>query len=85
MAVNLLSLIMSGKLPIGTVLHHKGRQYSGHATVTEAGLRVGGRTYETPTGAAKAITYGEVDGWIFWKLPSGEPLDTLRDEHLTRE
>ena len=81
MAEDLLSLIMSGKLPSGTTLHHQGRQYSGRATVTENGLRVGGRIYETPTGAAKAITNNrEVDGWIFWKLPSGARLGTLRTE-----
>jgi hypothetical protein len=80
MAEDLLSLIKSGKLPSGTTLHHQGHRYSGDATVTENGLRVRGRTYETPTGAAKAITNREVDGWIFWKLPSGERLDTLRTE-----
>jgi hypothetical protein len=84
MAGDLLLLIMSGRLPSGTTLHHQGPRYSGRATVTDNGLRVRGRTYQTPTGAAKAITNGEVDGWIFWKLPSGERLDTLRTEHRTR-
>ena len=71
MAEDLLSLIMSGKLPIGTILYHQGPQYSGRATVTENGLRVWGTTYKTPTGAAKAITGREVDGWIFWSARWG--------------
>jgi hypothetical protein len=31
-------------------------------------FRVGGRTYGTPTGAAKSITRYEVNGWAFWKI-----------------
>jgi Restriction Enzyme Adenine Methylase Associated len=81
MAEGLLSLIISGKLPSGTVLDHQGREYSAKATVTENGLNVRGRIYETPTGAARAVNGNrEVDGWLFWKLPSGKPLDTLRTE-----
>lgn len=86
MAEDLLSLIMSGKLLSGTVLYHQGRQYSGTATVTENGLRVGGHIYQTPTGAARAVNGDrEVDGWLFWKLPSGERLGTLRTERRNAE
>jgi hypothetical protein len=83
MAEDLLSLIMSGELRIGTTLRHQGPQYSGRATVVENGLRVDDLTYSTPSGAARAITHRSVDGWIFWKLPSGEPLDMLRTEYRT--
>jgi Restriction Enzyme Adenine Methylase Associated len=84
MAEDLLSLIKSGRLQAGITLHHTGPRYTGYASVAEDGLRVGGRTYNTPTGAAKAITSREVDGWLFWKLPSGEALDTLRTKRPAR-
>jgi hypothetical protein len=85
MAENLMRLITKGKLPLGTTLHHQGRgdRYASRtvtATVTEGGIRFEGRTYTSPSGAARAITGGKVDGWIFWKLPSGEQLGTLRTE-----
>jgi hypothetical protein len=48
------------------------------ARVVEDGIRLGGHTYSSPSAAAKAITGRPVDGWIFWKLPSGKPLTTLR-------
>ena len=78
MTEDLMTLITSGKLLPGTILRHQGRQYSGRATVTEEGIRLWGRTYSTPTAAAKAITQREVDGWLFWKLPSGEALSSVR-------
>ena len=84
MTENLLGLITSGKLPSGTALHHKDRRRGAPtvtATVAENGIRFGGRIYTTPSAAARAITHRPVDGWIFWKLPSGEPLSTLRTGH----
>ncbi len=76
-----MSLIMSGKLPSGTELHHQGRRYVARtvtATVAKDGIRFGGQTYLSPSGAARAITGRPVNGWVFWKLPSGKPLGTLR-------
>jgi Protein of unknown function (DUF2924) len=81
MAENLMSLIASGKLSSGTRLHHEGRlraEWTVTATVTKSGIDFGGRTFTTPSAAARAITGGPVDGWLFWKLPSGEALGTLR-------
>jgi hypothetical protein len=81
MAENLLSLIMSGKLPSGTTLHHRDRRDAARtvtATVAENGIRFGGHTYLSPSGAARAITDHPVNGWLFWKLPSGKSLSTLR-------
>lgn len=81
MTENLRALITSGKLPSGTELYHRGRPNSARtvtATVAEYGIRFRGRTFDTPSGAAKAVTGRPVDGWLFWKLPSGEPLSTLR-------
>ena len=84
MAENLLSLIASGRLPSGTKLYHQGRlrpERTVTATVTKNGIDFGGRTYISPSAAARTITDRPVDGWLFWKLPSGKPLDTLRAEH----
>lgn len=79
MSDELLSLIKSGRLPVGTVLTHKGRTYSGEtAAVVESGLRVRTSVHSTPSAAARAITRAPVDGWGFWRLPDGSRLDTLR-------
>jgi len=83
MADDLSTLIRSGKLPSGTTLRHRFR--GGHkddvtAIVLDDGIRVRGKTYKTPSGAAQAITRMPVDGWLFWKLPTGEPLGSLRTD-----
>lgn len=79
---DLNSLIKAGKLTAGTTLHHKGRGYDNTrnvtATVTESGILFRGRTYLSPSAAARVVTNRPVDGWIFWKLPSGAALGTLR-------
>ena len=31
-----------------------------------------GRTFSTPSGAARAVTGKPVDRWIFWRLPDGD-------------
>jgi hypothetical protein len=83
MAENLLTLISDGRLPEGTVLHHVGRGKTSAsrgvtATVVRGGIRLRGEVYSTPSAAAKAVTGLPVDGWAFWKLPTGERLDSLR-------
>lgn len=78
---DLLSLIRSGALPVGSTLFHRSRgdhSRDATATVVADGLRMGGRVHPTASGAARAITHKPVDGWLFWKLPSGEPLAFLR-------
>ena len=83
MAEDLISLIRSGKLRVGTILLHRGRSggyTDATATVVEGGLRMGGRIFSTPSGAARAITGKPVDGWIFWRMPDGDPLDSLRSD-----
>jgi len=82
MADDLKSLIQSGRLPVGLKLVHRPRgQAEVTATVTEQGLKVKGRPYSTPSGAAKAYTGKPVDGWLYWRLPDGKPLDSLRPDH----
>jgi len=37
-------------------------------------------THELPYVSTKAVTGKPVDGWLFWRLPSGELLASLRDQ-----
>ena len=79
---SLIELIALGRLKRGTVLYHKARvrhpERNVTATVTDGGLMVGGRVFSTPSAAARFITKKPVDGWMFWRLPSGEALGSLR-------
>ncbi len=78
----LLALIASGRLAVGTKLHHPARLHADRgefASVMADGIRVRGRTFATPSGAAVVVTGGKpADGWLFWKLPDGKALDSLR-------
>lgn len=83
MSEDLVTLIRSGKMQAGTTLLHGGRSSSGKdatATVVEEGLRMRGRTFTTPSAAAKAITGKPADGWMFWRLLDGDPIDSLRSD-----
>jgi hypothetical protein len=83
---DLADLIAAGALTVGTTLHHHGRSAARRhvtATVVDAGLRYGDRIYRTPSAAARAITGRPVDGWHFWKLPTGERLQDLRTRHAS--
>jgi hypothetical protein len=58
--------------PVGAIFE---RAYQGHTyrlrVVDKDGDRwfeVGGRTYATPSGAAKSITKHDVNGWVFWRI-----------------
>lgn len=78
---DLLQLIESRQLPVGTKLHHQGRGYRDRtvsAEIVRGGIEYGGRVYTTPSAAAKSITGKPVDGWAFWRLPDGQRLDALR-------
>jgi RAMA domain-containing protein len=78
----LLDLIRAGKLSTGINLHHVGRRRRDfrdvQAEVVSQGLKVRGRVYSTPSAAAVSVTGKPVDGWLFWKLPDGRNLGSLR-------
>lgn len=48
----------------------KGKTYS--MTVVKegkgTGYKVGDTVYPTPTAAAKSVTSGAVNGWVFWRI-----------------
>jgi hypothetical protein len=78
----LLELVQSNVLQVGTTLYHPTRRYPERAVtakVVAGGIYLKGRVYETPSGAAEAITGKAADGWFFWRIhPSGLYLDSLR-------
>jgi hypothetical protein len=57
---------------VGTVFEKKYRgKYYKVAVVKCSGKTaydVGGRTFKTPTAAAKSITKHEINGWVFWDM-----------------
>ncbi len=77
----LKDLIRSGKLRTGTRLHHPARihrERAVEALVVHEGIKLGGTVFTTPSAAAEFITRGAVNGWVFWKLPDGSHLGSLR-------
>jgi hypothetical protein len=78
----LMQLISNGAVPVGAKLHHAARGKLStpevEAQVTREGIKVAGRLFKSPSAAARSITGKPVDGWHWWKLPTGEPLDSLR-------
>jgi len=75
----LLALIASGALEIGTVLQHQHRKGSAvTALVVEGGIRIGERVMASPTEAARSITGSAINGWDWWRLPDGRALSSVR-------
>ncbi|HUW00884.1 MAG TPA: hypothetical protein VMW08_00905 [Acidimicrobiales bacterium] len=72
----LAEAIAAGRIKAGTELHHG--EYRG--VVTASGhVEVAGETYNSPSTAAKnAAGRQSANGWDWWKLPSGEKLQTVR-------
>lgn len=38
------------------------------------GFKLGGKLYQTPTAAAKAVVGRDVNGWVFWGIEPREPV-----------
>lgn len=74
-------LIEAGLIAPGTVLTPRpvGPWSDRHATVLANGqLTVDGRTFDTPSGAAKFAKGGVTNGWAFWSVPDGRKLLDVR-------
>jgi len=56
------------RLEGGKVIYarYKGKDYKAWVRAN-GGIRYNGRTYDSPSGAGKAIRKKETDGWRFWK------------------
>jgi len=84
MPPDLEALVASGRLPEGSRLHltYKGTLTQATVVQTEEGtaIRVGKKTYPSPSSAAKAVMGGaSVNGWAAWRF-EGRPIGTLRGE-----
>jgi hypothetical protein len=84
MAPDLEALVASGRLPAGSKLHMRYKGTLTRATVVQTGegtgIRVGKKTYPSPSSAAKAVMGGaSVNGWAAWRF-EGQPIGTLRGE-----
>lgn len=77
--ISVARLVAAGVLPPGTVLTCEVRSVQHRATVTTDGkLEVDGTKYDSPSGAAAAVTHGTRNGWRVWRLPNGDQLRTLK-------
>jgi hypothetical protein len=80
---SLVDLIASGQIPVGTELYHTSRVYKDRvvtAQIVAGGIEYKGRVYQSPSGAALAVT-GMVaeNGWRWWRVKSsGRLLGELR-------
>ncbi|KRC92584.1 hypothetical protein ASE25_04460 [Terrabacter sp. Root85] len=82
--VALRDLVAAGLLPVGTELRARQGSWGDQvAEVLESGhLRVGDKTFGTPSAAGHHLRKGATNGWWFWRLPDGRRLQDLRAEFL---
>lgn len=65
--VQLIDLIVAGKLKVGDTLAFTYPGYSATATLLEDGrMEVNGIQYATPSAAAARVRGGAVNGWAYW-------------------
>ena len=82
--VTLADLIGAGILEPGATIYAR-KSYDRPATVLPDGhLDVDGELFDTPSGAARAITGGSVNGWPFFLLDQGgtRSLNTLYEAYI---
>jgi hypothetical protein len=81
--VELADIMAAGLLDDGVTLYARGRRVAGRtATVLSDGsLDVDGARYSSPSGAARAVSGTNVNGWWFWLL---EPKSTRSLSDLWR-
>jgi hypothetical protein len=72
-------LLEQGRLKPGTELHHRalGRKMMIRAVVVPSGIEVDGEIFASPSAAGRATEGWNVNGWKYWRLPTGEPLKAL--------
>lgn len=78
--VEVKHLLAAGLLPEGTVLQPRlGDDDQRSALVRSDGLlEVDGRTFDSPSGAAKHVLGRVTNGWTFWRLDDGRKLSDVR-------
>lgn len=80
--LSLKELVARGAVVPGTLLTARYGDHSGRtATVTDDGsVLLDGVTYDSPSGAGKAVLGRTVNGWTFWRLPDGRRLREARQD-----
>lgn len=57
---------------VGTVFEKRYKKTFHRLTIVKTeggvGFKVAGKTFRTPTGAAKSITGSDVNGWMWWGI-----------------
>lgn len=87
--VKLADLIAEGLIAPGTRLawtRNYGKEHYEAVVLDTGAIELSdGRVYKTPSMAAKsAANVASVDGWIVWRLPSGETLAAVREKVNSR-
>lgn len=85
--IDLGRLIDAGLVSVGEVLHSTHRDFTGATATVLAGgeLKVKGKTYATPSAAAKSLRLRATNGWYFWAVPDGRRLRDVRAEYVTQQ
>ncbi|GAA2071748.1 hypothetical protein [Actinomadura alba] len=87
--VKLADLLNTGLLSPGATLIDAQQGGDSVAVVLDDGrIFLNGETYDTPSGAGKALAESSVNGWEYWSADTPDGLRTLaslRDEYLARD
>ena len=65
-------------IPIGTILHGTSCGSNFEIEATEDGYKLGEHKFPSLSAAALAVSGNMRSGWVFWKLPTGQPAETIR-------
>lgn len=78
--VSIKDLVARGLIQPGTALRPRAGEHEHRAAVVTAKglIEVDGETFDSPSGAGKAVLGRTVNGWNFWRLPDGRRLKELR-------
>lgn len=90
MSVDVAQLVSEGLIEAGAVLRARSAALAGAeaAVGLDGRIFIGDAPYDTPSGAAKAISIeggltGDINGWTFWEVvPTGKSLADIRTEYL---
>ena len=76
-------VVAAGLVTPGTVLVPREGKWSAHEAVvaTDGGITLDGRSFDTPSGAAKHVKGGASNGWYFWRIKDGDRLADVRTRY----
>lgn len=73
-------LVAKGLLPVGTELRPRNGGPERAIVLADGRLEMDGKVYDSPSGAGQFVRGGATNGWVFWTLPDGRRLGSLREE-----